>query len=187
LSGGHVQLLGYSTQPEYDECIRTVYVPIFQNRTMRRGLEFEVTRAVIREIEAKTPYKVVSNPDQADTELCGTIVSVTKNMLNRNQLNEVREAEMVLGAEVVWKNLRTGESLSQPKSTQEQPHVAPTLGDVGGTLDAAVSAAPGPPTPHLVTARGGFIPELGGSITTGYQELANRLAIQIVSMMEKTW
>src|SRR5262249_16212598 len=57
----HVNLLGYTSRPNYDTSIRTVYVPIFKNQSFRRGLEFDLTRAVIREIQAKTPYRVVSN------------------------------------------------------------------------------------------------------------------------------
>src|SRR5262245_18623075 len=87
---GHLCILGYTTQPNYDTSIRTVYVPIFKNNTFRRGLEFELTRAVIREIEAKTPYKVVSDPCNADTELSGAIIALTKTVINRTQMNEVR-------------------------------------------------------------------------------------------------
>src|SRR6516162_2071543 len=110
-SGGHFTLLGYTTKPNYDCDYRTIYVPIFKNRTFRRGLEFDLTRAVVREIEAKTPYKVVSNCEEADTELLGTIVSVNKNLVNINQENEVREAEMTLGVEVIWRDRRTGDIL----------------------------------------------------------------------------
>src|SRR5690349_10480305 len=85
---GNFSVLGYTTRPNYDPNIHSVYVPIFKNFTFWRGLEFDLTRAVVREIELKTPYKVVSDPSRADTELTGTIVSFNKNILNRNQLNE---------------------------------------------------------------------------------------------------
>ena len=112
---GQIELLGYTSRPNYDTEIRTVHVPIFKNVSFRRGLEFELTEAVIREIEAKTPYKVVSDPACADTELTGTIVSLNKTPITMNPLNEVREAETVLTVQVVWRNLRTGEILSQPR------------------------------------------------------------------------
>src|SRR5436190_23661824 len=79
---GHFTILDYTTRPNYDTSIHTVRVPIFENVTMRRGLEFDLTRAVIREIEAKTPYKVVSAGCAADTELKGRIVTLNKNLLN---------------------------------------------------------------------------------------------------------
>ena len=112
-SGGHFTVLGYTTKPNYDEGVRTVHVPIFENITFRRGIELDLTRAVIREIEQKTPYKVVSDRCRADTELSGTILNANKNLLNRNQLNEVREAEVVVTVSLIWKDLRTGEILSR--------------------------------------------------------------------------
>src|SRR4051812_48592352 len=118
-SAGHFSLLGYTTRPNYNENIRTVYVPQFQSQifidSTRRSLPVDVTRAVIREIESKTPYKVTSNRDEADTELSGTLVLLNKNLLNRNQLNEIREAETILTAAIVWKDLRSGEVLSHPR------------------------------------------------------------------------
>src|SRR5262245_48365081 len=100
-SAGHFSVLGYTTRPNYDECIHTVYVPIFENNSFRRGLEYQLTTAVVREIEQKTPYKVVSDRSRADTELTGTILTVNKQLLNRNQLNEIREAEMVVTVALV--------------------------------------------------------------------------------------
>src|SRR5947209_1725854 len=115
---GHFTVLGYTTRPNYDCNIRTVRVPIFRNLTFYRGLEFELTRAVVREIELKTPYKVVGGDCDADTELAGTIITYNKAILNRNQLNEVREAETTLGVLLLWRDLRTGEVLSQPATNQ---------------------------------------------------------------------
>src|SRR3954452_22749391 len=86
-SGGHFGLLGYSTAPNYDPGIRTVYLPCFKTRiietTPYRGMEFTLTRKVGDAIESKTPMKVLSDPDGADTELQGTIVGLTKLLTNR--------------------------------------------------------------------------------------------------------
>ena len=38
-SDGHFSLLGYTTAPNYDTSIRTVYVPIFGNQTFRQGID----------------------------------------------------------------------------------------------------------------------------------------------------
>lgn len=203
---GNFTVLGYTTKPQYPDHIRTIYVPIFKNLTMWRGLEFDLTRAVIREIEAKTPYKVVSSPSCADSQLSGTIVSLNKNVINRNQLNEIREAETTLAVEIVWKDLRSGEILSRPRppataNTSIPPIPAPTLTPgipVPETAEGGIrppdyvppGTAIGPaavPPPVLVQSIASFIPELGESITTAQQKNVNRLAIQIVSMMESPW
>src|SRR5215218_3507032 len=78
--GGHFSVLGYTTEPNYDPGICTVYVPIAQNITFRRGLEFDLTRAVIREIGSKTPFRIVDCKEKADTELCLKVVTWRKNV-----------------------------------------------------------------------------------------------------------
>jgi hypothetical protein len=196
-------IFGYTTRPNYDTSIHTVRVPIFKNLTQRRGLEFDLTKAVVREIEEKTPYKVVSADCDADTELVGTIISFNKNILNRNQLNEVREAETTLAVELIWRDLRTGEILTRPRRNQVTP-AAPYIPGPGMLPNTDINPLPTPgstpppgaplpagaippPPPVLVQSIGGFIPELGESLATAYQRNVNRLAVQIVSMMEKPW
>lgn len=190
-SGGHFSLLGYSTRPNYDCNIRTVYVPIFKNRTFRKGLEFDLTRAVVREIEAKTPFKVVSDCNSADTEVSGTITNVTKTIVNINPNNEIREGEMTVSVEVVWKDLRTGQVLSKPTRPPGAPlptaPLDPALTPPPYTLPDAPAATPPKDPPVLIQSVDRFIPELGQSITTGLQGNVNRLAVQIVSMMESPW
>ena len=108
-----------------------------------------------------------------------------KNRLNINQLNEVRELETVLAVEVVWRNRHTGEILSQPRAPGAPPP---------GVLPPPPEGLLAPPLsplsqvkPTVITATGSIIPELGSSMTTARQDMANRLAVQIVSMMEKPW
>jgi hypothetical protein len=137
-SDGNFTILGYTTKPNYDCSIHTVRVPIFQNRTFRQGIEFDLTRAVVREIEQKTPFKVVGPNVDADTELTGIIVSYIKNTLNVNPLNEIREQETDLTVEVTWRNLRTGEYLSNPRKPGSSGPALPPLPGAG-----PISVAPG--------------------------------------------
>lgn len=160
---GHLNVFGYTSEPVYDPNIRTVYVPIFQNATHRLNIEFEMTRAVIREIEAKTPFRVVNCREAADTELLGRIVNWRKSVINQNQLNEVREAEIGVSVELVWRDLRPG-------------CAAPVLTGPGG---AAVAAPP-----VLVEPTGTFIPELGGTRASAEKRLIDNLALGIVQKME---
>jgi hypothetical protein len=173
---GHFTILGYTTLPNYDLGIHTVYVPIFKNKTLTQYLEFDLTRAVIREIEAKTPYKVASCREEADTELVGTITTRNKVLINFNELGEVLEAQNTVGVELYWRDLRpghAGEILSKPKpGPTGEPLVVP-----------AGQAVP----PVVVMSQANFIPEIGQSVTTAQQANVDKLAIQIVSMMEKSW
>ncbi len=175
-SDGNFTVFGYTTRPNYDCSIRSVRVQIFKNETMRQGLEFELTKAVVREIEAKTTFKVISGEGHADTELTGTITLQNKNVILRTPLNEIRQGEMFMAVGVQWKDLRTGDYLTRPRTGP---------GSIGP--DSPPGAQLIPPPPVVITATADFAPELGESITTAQQKQINRMAVQIVSMMEKPW
>jgi len=177
-SDSNFTVLGYTTKPNYDCNIKTIRVPIFQNLSTYRDLEFELTKAVVREIEQKTPFKVVGLGSPADTELDCKIISFGKTILNRNQLNEVREADTILTVEVTWRDLRTGEILTKPLTPRNLQPVLPPL-------EGAPIPPPSPPV--LVQSTASFIPELGESITTARKSAVDRLARNIVSMMEIPW
>ena len=186
--GGNFSLLGYTTKPNYDTSIRTVFVPIFQTQAFAAGpfrrMEMDLTRVLIREIEAKTPYKVVSYPSRADTELLGTIVINNKNILNRTQLNEVRQGEVILVVQVVWRDLRTGNVLSNRwRPPIVDPASVPQLDPNAPPIIAPAERA----NPVSIQVAGRFIPELGESTTTGIQMAVERMATQIVSLMEVPW
>jgi hypothetical protein len=175
---GHFDVFGYTTRPMYDLTIRSVRVPIFKNLSLRRNLEYQLTEAVISKIQSVTPYRVVQEADCADTELIGTIVGRSKSVINFNQLGEVREAQTTMTVELVWRDLRpgrAGEVLSKPLpgAPGDFPPPPPPPGAVA------------PPT--QVQALAFFVPEIGGSLSTAEQEMVDKLAVQIVSMMEKPW
>lgn len=190
MQDGHFTLFGYTTVPNYDCNIRTVHVPIFKNRTFRRGIEFEFTRLVIQEIEAKTPFKTVDSPVGADTELLCTVVSRAKTLVNTNQLGEVRDSEVTYNVEVIWRDLRPGhigEILSglgkHDNSLPGLPNTLPPPGAPPLPVGSKASSPPGP-TPVLISPSANFVPELGGSVTSAESRIARNLAVQIVSMME---
>jgi hypothetical protein len=75
-------LLGYHAEELFPEQYQTVAVDIFDNRTFFQGVEFDLTEALVKEIELRTPYKVVAN-DRADTVITGTIHTVRQLSLSR--------------------------------------------------------------------------------------------------------
>jgi hypothetical protein len=241
---GNFTILGYTTRPNYDTQYKTVRVQIFHDPTfwgvvpVPGSLEAQITRELVRQIELKTPYKVVSG--DADTEIIGYIQAFTKNMLNYNELYEVREAETTLFAAVLWRDLHTGkiltapgrvpgsplpgDALPPPVAMATGPFAERALGPIpssplsplnnpGMTQPATAPVAPGaippvitPPIPgplplvgplptpataplafQSVRSTGHFRPELGQTLATAQLENAQRLAVQIVSMMESPW
>lgn len=171
---GNFCIFGYTTEPLYDRSVRTVRVPIFKNRTFLKELEFSLTDAVVREIGLKTPYIVRQCTEDADTEILGVITSFTKGVINVNQAGENREAQTILTVEITWRDLRVGhvgEVLSRPRPKPGDPPLPPGV----------------PVPPVIVQSLGDFIPEVGGSNRSAQKENVDRLAVQIVSMMEKPW
>ena len=83
---------GYAHRPTFPQGIRTVAVPIFDNRSFYRGAERDVTEALIKQIELETPYKVVA-PTGADTELSGSIVAINSGVLSRDTEGGVPQEE----------------------------------------------------------------------------------------------
>lgn len=180
-SDGHLSFGGYSSAPNYNCDIRTVYVPICQNKSFRRGLENTVTQAIIREIRLKTTFRTVDSPQGADSELVCTIVNETKSVVNLNQIGDTRDAQLSLKVEVFWKDLRPGhegELLSGSGPRQKKNR------DPNWSTQTAEDKDKAKPQPVIITPSADYIPELGMSNASAEQVLANNLAVQIVSMME---
>ena len=191
-------LFGYQLGPGalYDENIGSIYVPVFKNRefqtTPYRGIEVDITQAIVREIGARTPFKVISNAERADTELVGVVTAITKNVLNRNQQNTIREGEVVVTVDLVWWDLRNGKILSSPRRGVNQQT---GLGPKPPPVEAFDPTLPLPPevtkiqlpVPVRIVSSGRLLPELGETNASAEQRAINSIAVQVVSMMEKPW
>jgi hypothetical protein len=198
--GGMPTIFGYQLggQALYDSNISTIYVPVFKNRTFQttpyRGFEVDITQAVIDQIGAVTPYHVVSNPDNADTELIGVLAAMGKQLYNRTQQNMVREGELQVRVDVVWRDLRNGKILSAPRKVRPSTGVVtPAPGDAPpipfdpNTFIPPPADFPQDAVPTQVFGQGRYLPELGESNASAMARVQNRIATQIVSMMEKQW
>ncbi len=103
---------GYTSESLFPQNISSVCLEMFDNRSFRRGVEYELSDALAKRIEAQTPYKVISNPDRADTVISGQIVSIDESTLTiEREIGRALEKEVQLTAVVNWKNLQTGELL----------------------------------------------------------------------------
>ena len=145
----------------YPPDIRTVYVPVFESNSFRRDLGERLSEAVAKEIELKTPYKVVGSP-QADSVLTGKIQRDAKRVVVESPTDEGREVETNLVVQVQWLN-RHGNVLQR-------------CGEI--PLDPSLTS---------VNGQSSFIPEIGESLATSQDKAIKRMAEQIVSLMEQPW
>ncbi len=107
--GGLLGGCGYGHRELFPQDVRTVAVPIAENRNpqLYRDVEFELTEAVIKEIELRTPYKVVRG-EVADTRLGLTVVNVEQSLMSRRRPGGVpQELEVTVAVDFEWKNLRS--------------------------------------------------------------------------------
>lgn len=149
---------GYRMGRGFEPEIQSVHIPIFTSQADRRGLEFQLTEAVIREVQMRTPFKVVNEP-AADTQLIGRIVNARKRVLGETRNDDPRELQMSVTVEIRWENLKTGEVLAEKRVPITQNEIQ-------------------------LIQRAEFAPEVGQSLATAYQQLAERMARDIVDMME---
>jgi hypothetical protein len=152
---------GYMVGNAHVTEIGSVHVPTFTNDTFRRGYELQLTEAVQKQIQLRTPYKL-AKPPYADTRLIGRIVSIDKRVENQNRFDDPRELELAIAIEVRWEDARTGQILSMTEIPVD------------------------PQAAHLVSQTT-FAPEAGQSLATATQQAVDQLARQIVGMMEAPW
>ncbi len=76
--------------------VKTVVV-FFKSNVFRRDLEKQLTEAVIKEINLRTPYRVVGNHEEADSLLTGTITLTTRTWSSKRRRTCPRElnAQMI--------------------------------------------------------------------------------------------
>lgn len=151
----------YGNRSLYTPDVRTVYVPIARNDAWRHDIGVQLTEAIQKTIELRTPYKVVANPS-ADSTLTCRLTSQTKRTVTEAATDEPRAVETLLTVELTWTD-RQGNLL------MENRYVPP--GELAFYFIQGMD----------------FVPEGGQSMATAQQRAVERLADQIVGHMESRW
>ncbi len=148
----------------YAPNVRTVYVPMVQSESYRTtpGIDLgeRLTEALCKEIEKRTPFKVVGDPN-ADSVLTARIVADTKRMVVESPTDQSRQVEMNMQVLVTW-------------------------ADRGGAVLASGNV-PMPAASVDVGQAAMLVPEFGRSVVTTQQEAIVKLAQQVVGLMEEPW
>jgi hypothetical protein len=120
---------GYQWRSLYREDVKTVAVPIFQNKDYTRGVEFALTKSVINELEAHSPYKVVPR-ERADTVLEGEITSIKRQTVSKDSVTDLPQEQLfIVVVDFTWKDLRTGRILVSRQNFEQDSTYYPTLGE----------------------------------------------------------
>jgi len=145
----------------YHPEIRTVRVPVFESASFRRNLGEQLTEAVVKRIETDTNYKVVHHAG-ADSILTGRIVADSKRVVAENINDEPRDIELAYRVHVNWVNHRG--DVIRDSTSFPLPSV---LADVSQSTN--------------------LVSEAGQSVASSQQKAVDRLAEQIVSLLEQPW
>ena len=149
------------SQSLFSPDVSTVYVPMIESDTLRRNLGERLTEAVIKEIEKQTPYKVV-DAGSADSILSAKIRRMTKRRTVNNGFDDPRDNQVKFTVIVSWVD-RRGDIIRREQELPIDPQSA------------------------RIVETGDFIPEFGQSVSTAQQTAIQRIAEQIVAMMETPW
>lgn len=104
---------GFSSEPLYRKTVRTVYVDMFQSKEFRRGIEFQLTEALRKQIDRATPYKNAARP-KADTILSGEVLEWRESTIGRDFVTDFpRETAATLAVRYRWQDMRTGKLLRE--------------------------------------------------------------------------
>lgn len=141
--------------------VRTINVPVVRSDSFRPELGVQLTEAVQKEIERRTPYKL-ADAAVADSIMAIRLTNDSKRVIGETNTDEPRVLENVVTIELKWTDRR------------------------GMDLVSTRFAPPGETT-HYFAERNDFVPEAGQSIATSFQRLAERLANHIVDQMEARW
>lgn len=129
---------GYSSEGLYRGGIKSVYVEMFQSREFRRGIEFQLTEALRKEIDRRTPYHNASK-EKADTVITGEVLEWREATLGRDPVAALpRETASSLTIRYRWQDMRTGKILvDQPKLVTMVEYVRPAGESVYNARDDA--------------------------------------------------
>lgn len=159
LSGCAAYQLGNATL--YNPNIRTIYIPVVRNDTFRPMVGVQLTEALQKAVELRTPYKVVADPS-ADSTLTCRVTSETKQVITENRSDDPRALDAILNIELTWTDRR-------------------------GNLLMENRFVPPGQFAFLFTQGSHFVPEGGQSVSTALQRDIERLADEIVHQMESRW
>ncbi len=148
---------GYAVVRDPAYRVQSVFVPVFRNRTLSTGTESLLTETVMKQIQARTGMKVVSNEAVAESVLRGEIVNVEMRRMSLDSTTGyVQELAVVITIDWSWTQTTTGRVLASKKNFT--------------SVDTFVPARP-----------------TGERLAAGENAAVQRLATDIVDAMRESW
>lgn len=145
----------------YRPDIRTIYIPIIRNDTWRPWLGVQLTEQVQKQVQLRTPFRLVNDPS-ADSILTCRVITETKRTITETRTDDPRALDAKVSVKLTWVD-------RQNNVLMENRFVPPD--DIAFLFAEGVD----------------LVPEAGQSISTAHMRAIERLADEIVSQMEVRW
>ena len=156
---------GYQIGPQgmYNTEIKTVFVPMVEADTYREAFAERLTEAICKKVTEQTPY-VLASPDVADSVLSVRLISEDQTVTAFNRYDDTRQKNVNLRALAMWRDQHTANIIAE---TNQIP-----LNEESGVT---------------INSQSFLVAEMGQSTATAQQEAIDKLAEQIVGLMEAPW
>lgn len=128
-----VSACGYSLRASLPANIKTVHVPVLENRTQEPGIEDFVTRALTEALVTSGVARISSNPAVADGVLEGAIVGYSLTSLAFDRSTNATQYRLQLALSLALKDRRTGDVIWKQERIEERADF-PVTGQVTQTL-----------------------------------------------------
>lgn len=113
--------------PEPIRGARTIALPVFENRTYRRGVETDLARALVAEVQSRTRMRILEAG--ADLVLEGTITNIEEILLSEGEDQAIWESTLLVTVEVLLRDGRTGEPIRPRERYSERESFVPGIGE----------------------------------------------------------
>jgi hypothetical protein len=150
---------GYTFGVTPGKNVRTIAVPVFENKTLRRGFERDLTAAVQREIKESLPY-VIAFESTADLILRGQIMAIEENVLVEGRNDEVLEGNIQITVQIRLFDKTESEIFITRQASDNQGPNGMTITDVAE-----------------------FVPSRGENRSTATREALRQMAERIVQVL----
>ena len=105
----------------------TVRIPVFENRTYRRGVETDLARQITASLSSRSRLRLVD--EGGDLVVEGSIVEIREDLLSAKENEEVRESALFVTVEVTVRDGRTGEPVVKMRRLTERESFVPGIGE----------------------------------------------------------
>ena len=119
---------GYSLSSTYSSSVQSINVPVFGNASFARGIEAELTSAIVSEVRKSTPWRVEQS-SAAQSTLKGTITSSALRKLSTSRDSGfVEQLAVEITVDFEWRDNRTGKVLVGRKAFSAAEAFVPSRG-----------------------------------------------------------